>query len=137
MKKAWHQQTKRLPKESRTDRDGTVFHSKGEMIRWHKLRLWQLAGHIRNLRRQVHYTLQSDSKGVRILTETGKTAVYTADFVYEKRTDVLLKNQPMAPDGVYWETVIEDFKLYRSRESMFRIRVFEALYDCKVTVTRR
>jgi len=100
MKKSWHQQTKRAPKEARTSRDGILFASKGELQYWEKLKLWQLAGDIRNLRRQVSFPLVCGE--IKVLTDT---------------------------------EVIVDFKKYKDRHSMFRIKVFEALYGVKVTIT--
>lgn len=117
MKKPWTQQFKRSPKEARTSRDGILFDSKGELQYWEKLKLWQLAGEIKNLRRQVVFPLVKDS--IEVLTETGRVAHYTADFVWVDK------------DG---KIVVADFKQYKSREAMFRIRVFEALYGVKVKI---
>jgi hypothetical protein len=129
MKKSWHQQTKRASKESRTSRDGILFASKGEMQYWEKLKLWQLAGDVRNLRRQVSFPLVCGE--IKVLTDTGQIAKYTADFVYEK------KCPPSWAEGnrTVWVEVIVDFKKYKDRHSMFRIKVFEALYGVKVTIT--
>lgn len=140
-KGAWHTHFKRAKKISRTDRDGTVFHSKSEMMRWHTLKLWQLAGHIRNLKRQVKFPLEGH--GVKILTEKGQVANYTADFVYETKGD-LMQLPPRADMAVHfekngyrpWVETIEDHKGYHNREGKFRISVFEALYDCKVKINK-
>jgi len=107
MKKSWHQQTKRAPKEARTSRDGILFASKGELQYWEKLKLWQLAGDIRNLRRQVSFPLVCGE--IKVLTDTGQIAKYTADL---------------------------DYKGYAGKMEMFRIRVFEALYNKKVTIVK-
>lgn len=140
MKRAWHQHFKRAHKTARTDKDGTTFHSKAEMLRWHKLKLWQLAGHVRNLRRQVKFPLETPGGSVRVLTEKGKVATYTADFCYQQKVPHYgtLPDDPVVRNalGGGWEEVIEDFKGYRNREAMFRIAVFEALYHLKVKISR-
>jgi hypothetical protein len=135
MAKSWHKNFKRSKKIERTDVDGTVFDSKGELRRWKKLQQWQLAGEIRHLRRQVSYELVV--LGCRpILTPTGKTALYVADFVYERRV-FLSEISHGYPGGKWvWQEVIEDFKGYQSRENAFKIAVFEALHGRKVTLSR-
>lgn len=122
MKTAWHQKFKRSSPEARTSRDGTLFHSRAEMLRWEKLQLWMLAGEIRNLRRQVKYSLSG--KGIEILTEKGKVMSYTADFVYDRKT----------PDG--WVEVIEDLKGFKGRLEQLRIQVFQGISGKKVTIVR-
>lgn len=116
------------PKEQRTSRDGIVFASKAELNRWEKLRLWQLAGDIRNLRRQVKYPLTID--GVLV-------GHYTPDFVYEKR--------PMSPGSIHtveatlpdlWTEVIEDVKGAMTTDAALRIKVFEVIHKKKVHIVR-
>jgi hypothetical protein len=133
----WHKQFRRSKKLERTDADGTVFHSKGELARWKKLQQWQIAGHIRNLRRQVAYPLVihdtlADARP--ILTPTGRTAVYVADFVYERLDGQYEGPQDTIKDR--WVEVIEDFKGYQSRENAFKIAVFEALHGKKVSFSK-
>ncbi len=149
MKKSWHQQTKRAPKEARTSRDGILFASKGELQYWEKLKLWHLAGEIRNLRRQVSFPLVCGE--IKVLTDTGQIAKYTADFVYERRIyrpiegklksenalgyiDKLINPPIVRTDE--WVEVIADYKGFAGKMEMFRIRVFEALYNKKVTIVR-
>ena len=134
MQKAWYDQFKRTPKSQRTSRDGTVFDSKAEMLRWETLLLWQVAGHIRNLRRQIKFDLVLPD-GTPIKTPKGRTAQYTADFVYEKNPFDL------RPGGINylpaeWTEVIEDVKGYRGRVEDLRISVFEAIYKKKVTIVK-
>lgn len=131
MKKAWHQQTKRAPKEARTSRDGILFASKGELQYWEKLKLWQLAGEIRNLKRQVSFPLVSGE--IKVLTETGKVAIYTADFVFERK---IASAPHHRGEMQIWQEIIADYKGYAGKMEMFRIRVFEALYNKKVTIVR-
>ncbi len=122
-------------KPERTSRDGIVFDSKGELARWEKLRLWQLAGEIRKLRRQVEYPLIIN--GITV----GK---FTADFVYERLAPVpcdIIKSREgiSAPDRVKpkeWLEVIEDFKGTITRDASFRIKVFNALYGKDVLITK-
>ncbi len=115
---------KRAPKERRTSREGYVFHSIAERKRWETLQGWQLAGEIRNLKRQVKYELILPD-GTPILTPTGRTATYTDDFEYEMKR------------GDEWVYVIEDFKGHKKDGSQFRIAVFEAIYKRKVTIKTR
>lgn len=133
MKKHWTANFKRAPKAHRTDRDGTVFDSKGELSRWRNLQLWQLAGEIRALRRQVAFPLILPN-GTPILTPTGKTCLYTADFVYERV--VYRPSEEQGARIVSHIEVIEDFKGYTSSESKLRIAVFEAIYGKKVSIVR-
>lgn len=140
MKRAWHQKFKRAAKERRTDRDGTVFSTIGELARWHKLQLWQVAGQIRNLRRQVKYPLQRLDNGddIVVKTDTGKVMIYTADFVYEKpmRDPTPMPMPIKHGDNCPWTEVIEDYKGYRGPVEKLRIAVFEALYKVKVHIVR-
>ncbi len=134
MKKSWHQQTKRAPKEARTSRDGILFASKGELQYWEKLKLWQLAGDIRNLRRQVSFPLVCGE--IKVLTDTGQIAKYTADFVYDRRCTNIICGGGFVRPALGWEEVIADYKGYAGKMEMFRIRVFEALYNKKVTIVK-
>lgn len=116
------------PKDQRTSGDGTVFASKGEMQRWHQLRLWQLSGEIRNLRRQVRYDL---------IVNGIKVGHVTFDFVYERKLtapgNVVYANM-MTDDG--WLEVIEDFKGANVRDLPLRYAVFEATTGKKITLSR-
>jgi len=112
------------PKEQRTARDGTVFDSKAELNRYEDLKLWQLSGDIRNLKRQVEYKLVVN--GVLI----GK---YTADFDYEKKHGVR-GLEYVTHDN--WIEVTEDVKGAMTRAAALRIKLFEALYGRKVNIVR-
>lgn len=112
------------PKEERTSRDGILFDSKGELKRWENLRLWQLKGDIRNLRRQVEYPLVINGETV---------GTYTPDFVYEKKV-VLSDNDVLG--GLRFIKVVEDFKGKMTRDAALRIKVFEAIYGEKVLITK-
>lgn len=127
-RKSWHQQFRRSAPEERTDVDGTTFHSKSEMARWRDLKLLQVNGDIRNLQRQVKFPLILPNYAP-ILTAKGRTACYTADFVYE-----VCDRQH---SGEVWTEVIEDHKGHYDRESQFRIAVFEAIKGVKVKITKR
>jgi hypothetical protein len=132
MKQSWHQNFKKVPKSKRTHADGTVFDSKGEMIRYHYLRNRELAGEIRNLQLQVKFPLVF-SCGTKILTETGNVAVYTADFTYDEAKGLRPNYANNTIDGL-WESVIEEYKGFLDPLSSFRIRVFEAAYNRKVRI---
>ena len=90
-----------------------VFDSKGEWQRWLVLKEAQRQGLIRNLRRQVRYTLlptQYRDEIVRLKTKTKvvkrvaeREVTYTADFVYDKIT-------VRTEDAEGIATVVEDFK---------------------------
>lgn len=105
------------PKEERTSRDGILFDSKGELKRWENLRLWQLKGDIRNLRRQVEYPLVINGETV------GK---YVADFVYEKKTQ--LEN--------VWSENIEDYKGHDTAISILKRKMVKAIYGIEVRIIR-
>ena len=132
MKKSWHQNFKRASKESRTSIDGIVFDSAGELKYAQKLKLWQLAGEVRNIRRQVKFPLERGD--IRVLTDTGRVACYTADFVYERK--ILCRADTPTGIGAEWQEIIADYKGYEGKFEMFRIKVFEALYNKKVTVVK-
>lgn len=69
-----------VDKEMRTDKDGTLFASKKEMLDYHDLLLVEKAGAITNLRCQVPFVLQESFYTV----QYGKieAITYVADFVY-------------------------------------------------------
>lgn len=105
-------------KADRTDRDGNVFDSKGEMVRWEELRLLQKAGRIRKLERQVRFPLEV--KGV-------KVATYTADFTYEEKTTSV---------GAWdWAPVVEDFKGLRTQVYLMKKRLMKAIYGIEIRET--
>ena len=133
------------PKIARTSRDGIVFASKAELNRWEKLRLWQLAGEIRNLRRQVKYPLVIE--GIHV-------GDYTPDFVYERKNFVPMAdpgraagsgvltlkqleqhiNPPLIDMG--WIEVIEDVKGVMTTDAALRIKVFEVIHKKKVNIVK-
>lgn len=128
---SWHKQRTHAPASERTSPDGVVHRTNAEKRRWNQLRLFEHAGHIRNLRRQVRYYLRwKDANGVEreILSETGKCCYYTADFVYDKR------GAKFGSGEYQWNEIIEDLKGYFDREGHFRISVFEAIYGVKVFI---
>jgi hypothetical protein len=124
MKKSWHQQFKRAPRELRISPDGVLHASVAEKERWCKLQKDVELGMIRALRRQVKYPLQIDEKRA-VLTPTGQIARYTADFVYDR----------LQVDG-QWLEVIEDRKGWMDRIAELRIAMFEAIYQKKVTIVK-
>lgn len=131
-KKSWHQNFKRASKELRTDGAGITHDSTKEMQRWKVLQLNLLTGEIRNLKRQVKHQLVLPN-GVPILTPSGKVAVYTSDFEYERRHAGTIDGEAVT---YIWEAVIEDVKGYASREAMFRIAVFEAISGQEVKIIK-
>ncbi len=77
--------------------DGERFDSKLEMNVWQALRLREIAGQIRNLRRQVKFSL--------FMTGGEHYGIYTADFVFDESGDA---RQP-------WRRVIADAKSPHTR----------------------
>jgi hypothetical protein len=136
MKNAWHQRFRRAPKINRTSRDGDVFDSKTELMRWENLRQRERGGLIRNLQRQVKFPL---------VINAAKVGDYTADFVYEEKitaaeaakpVPMVIKGSDSAGGKVthYWIEIIEDVKGFFDKASKFRIAVFNAVYGKKVTM---
>lgn len=134
MRPSRHQFAKRAPKEARTGADGFVYDSRTEMLRGQELLLLQRAGEIRKLERQVRFPLEyKNSAGGVTVMAGNRVAHYTADFVYEELISDYGDNG--FPD--HWVKVIEDVKGYADESSKLRIRVFEAIHACKVTILRK
>ena len=112
--------------------DGERFDSKGEYTRWRELQLMERAGEIRNLTRQRRYNLWASSltgtigEPRAVKFESGRRAVYVADFVYEERM----------PDGE-WRLVIEDFKGLDTPLSKLKRAIVAAMYGQPVRITKR
>lgn len=85
---------KRVKNAQRVEIDGQKFDSKREASRWSALRTYERTGLISDLRRQVPIDLAG--RDGPILTLTGRTMRYVADFVYV--------------DAATGATVIEDAK---------------------------
>lgn len=105
----------------RTQVDGIWFHSKGEANRWQQLTLLERAGEIRNLDRQVPYSLTV--KGVEVGT-------YVADFTYDEATE---------RSGKLWTSshrVVEDFKGVRTSEYRLKAKLMKAIYGIEIRETR-
>lgn len=101
------------------------FDSKGEWERWLFLKECEKRGQIRDLRRQVRYTLiptqyrteivhlKTKDKEVQRVAE--REVTYTADFVYKKlKSSTPFRPELFGPDSraECWETVVEDYKGY-------------------------
>jgi len=113
---------RRVNQAERTDADGNVFDSKGEMRRWNELLLMQRAGEISDLERQVALPLMIAGNPIKIRSPRyaqGRAVVYIADFRYRE------------PGGV----VIEDFKGVWTPEARLKIAIVEAQYGVRVKVT--
>ena len=108
---------------------GEKFDSKSEYKRWRELKLLEMAGEIRNLRRQVRYPLEIDGRPIKTRSKgvpNGRRCFWTADFVYEERDSLM---------GIGWNSVIEDRKGFDTQTSRFRRAVFEAMHDVRVRIT--
>lgn len=114
---------RRVDPSQRTDADGVVYDSKGEMRRWYELRLLEKAGEIHSLERQVALPLMIDGKPILIRSPRyaqGRPVVYVADFKYRE------------PDG---GLVIEDYKGVWTPEARLKVAIVEAQYGIWVRVT--
>ncbi len=98
------------------------FDSKAEAQRWAELELWQKAGVISELRRQVRYPLHAarmDEKSPSVVAQ--KVSEYIADFTYQK-------------DG---EIVVEDAKGNAITDvASLKLRWFHAQYGFAVRLTK-
>lgn len=82
-------------RNEKTERDGIKFASKREANRYAQLRMLELGGEIRNLKRQEPIMLMGATGPV--LTRTGRHMRLTVDFTYEDKR-------------LGWATVFEDAK---------------------------
>lgn len=107
--------------------EGEVFDSRKEYKRWLELSLFEKAGVISDLKRQVKYVLipaqrEPDTVGARGGIKKGKViekeCAYIADFVYK---DLTLN-----------ETVVEDTKGYRTKDYVIKRKLM--LYVHKIRI---
>ncbi len=99
-------------KNTPTEVDGILFHSKKEATRYRMLCLLQKAGDIKDLAWQVHYPLNVNNQ---------KICTYIADFVY---FDVKLD-----------KVVTEDTKGYRTPEYKLKRKLMLAVYGIEIRET--
>jgi len=95
------------------------FDSIGEARRWRELRLWEAAGAIKNLQRQVRHVL--DVNGVHITT-------YVTDHEYD-----VITNVPGRKPG---DHVIEDYKGAETEAFRMKARLLLAIEGLHVTLVR-
>jgi len=96
--------------------DGIVFDSKREAGAWVKLAALARRGVIRNLRRQVTYTLQVN--GVPVCR-------YIADFVFnEKHNDCDCVDE--------WREVVADSKGMRTRDYVLKAKLMKACHGIEI-----
>lgn len=106
-------------KEQRTYKDGTLFASKGEMLRWDYLSKLAQTGAITDLERQVPFVLEEGFYNEQY-GEIGHI-VYVADFVYTN-----LKYRK----GYEGQKCVEDSKgYYRSPEYRIKRKLFLKKYN--------
>lgn len=110
--------------------EGQTFDSRKELKRYKELILLQQAGEIKNLQRQVKYTLipeqrENDLRGPRGGIIKGKlverSVSYIADFVYE--------------DARTGETVVEDVKGIRTKEYIIKRKLMLYVHGIKILET--
>lgn len=115
---------------SKVIRHGETFDSRKEADRYDELLILQQAGEIKNLQRQVKYTLipeqrENDRRGPRGGVIKGKlverSVNYIADFVYE--------------DARTGETVVEDVKGIRTKEYIIKRKLMMYLYQIRILET--
>lgn len=94
----------------KTEVDGLTFDSGKEALRWQELRLLERAGKIRNLERQVKFSLDVNGEHV---------ANYFADFIYDS-------------DG---ERIVEDCKGMRTREYVIKRKLMFAVFGIRILET--
>lgn len=107
--------------------DGQIFDSRKEGRRWRELRLLEAAGEIRDLQRQVKYTLipaqrEKGTVGKRGGYKPGKIiereCAYIADFVYtDTRTG---------------QTVVEDSKGVRTKDYVIKRKLMLFVHGIRV-----
>jgi len=97
--------------------DGIVFDSVFEMNRWAALRLREQAGIVRNLQRQVPYSLTVNGQKV--------ARDYRLDFQYETFVD-----------GA-WRVVYEETKQFDTDIQKFRRKIVQALHGINITIQTR
>jgi len=102
--------------------DGQRFDSQREASRWSELRLLERAGTIRNLRRQVTFTLHAGT------AEPARAVVgtYVADFTYEERSTSAARG---------WIDVIEDCKGMRTALYVWKKKHLFAEYGVRIIET--
>ena len=97
--------------------DDGIFDSRGEWRRWVFLKDAERRGEIKDLQRQVrfslvppvHYykTIQLKTKAKQVERMWTQEVTYTADFVYKVKTKTV---QTALGDAEVWSRVVEDFK---------------------------
>lgn len=111
--------------------------SKREYNRFCELRLLEQAGEIRDLERQVRFTLipsQYEDDGIHTYginagrKKRGKCLerplVYVADFVYWQKAE--------GADGDEWEYIVEDAKGYRTRDYVIKRKLMLWLHKIRI-----
>ena len=99
-----------------------VFHSQAEYDRWRELRLYEMAGVISELRRQVPYELipaQYETAGKRKKC-VERACVYYADFVYKQ-------------DG---KEIVEDYKGAKTDDYIIKRKLMLYLHGIRIKETR-
>ena len=103
--------------------DGIKFDSSAEGMRYRELKYEERKGHIKNLQRQINFTVMEGYKNGQ--GEVIRPIKYRADFVYTRITD----------DGEE-EYVVEDVKGYKTPEYKLKKKLFEkAFYPLCITET--
>lgn len=111
----------------KVEADGIVFDSKKEAKRWLELSLFEKAGVISDLQRQVKYVLipaqrEPDTVGARGGIKKGKViekeCAYIADFVYK---DLTLN-----------ETVVEDTKGFKTKDYIIKRKLMLHVHGIRI-----
>jgi hypothetical protein len=105
-------------KAKKRELDGEVFDSQKEMRRWLKLKEMEAAGEIKNLTRQVEFTLvpsQRDEDG-KVIERAVK---YRADFMYVE-------------DG---RTIVEDCKGYKTDTYIIKRKLMLYIHGVRIKET--
>jgi hypothetical protein len=91
--------------------DGTLFHSEGEYARFCDLKIEERARSIKNLKRQVPFTVTCSGR---------KMFTWFADFTYERQG----------------KEIVEDFKGFLTPLYKLKKRFVEALFEIKIFESR-
>lgn len=91
--------------------DGCIHDSQKEANRWMQLKLYERANHIKDLKRQVRYTLIPKQDGER-------ACEYIADFVYT--------------DCESGETIVEDTKGFKTKDYIIKRKLMLYMHNIKI-----
>lgn len=111
----------------KTYSDGMVFDSRREACRYHELYLLQKAGRIKNLQRQVQYTLVPDQREPDRIGKRG--GVYKGRIIERKITYIADFSYFDCDSG---QIIVEDAKGYRTPEYRLKKKLMLWVHGIRV-----